>query len=324
MIFATIQSSSPDGEVVLVHPNRELAARFPEANRKSLLQALEDWDSFISSANRLYQFFIKDVYDNVIQLSESTLLAPLPRTWALLDGSAFIQHVILVRKARGAEPPDDLYTIPLMYQGASDNLFPPEAMIPLSDESYGMDFEAEFAIITDNVPLGTKAQEAGKHIKLVMLMNDVSLRNLIPRELATGFGFFHGKPQSSFSPLVLTLDELGGDWKDGRVQLGIRSTLNGKIMGEPLASEMHFSFYDLIEHAAKTRPLSAGTIIGSGTVSNKDESKGVSCLAEIRMLETIKDGKPATPFMKWGDVIEIEAVKDNISLFGKINNKITK
>jgi len=331
MIVATIASPHPtsvlekiDGEVVVVHPDRTHAARLPERYRTSLLRLLDDWNSAISLLSKIDRSIRSGNHLDLIDLSKHTIKAPLPRTWGLLDGSAYIQHILLVRKARGAEPPPDLYTIPLMYQALSDNLLGPIDSVPLIDQSHGMDFEAELVVITDHVPCGTKASEAGKHIKLMMLMNDVSLRNLIPRELETGFGFFHGKPPSTFSPFAVTLDELGDSWREGRVHLPIVSTLNGKEVGRPDAGEMHFSFFQLIEHAAKTRPLSAGTIIGSGTVSNKDQSRGVSCLAEKRMLEKISGGEIVTPFMRVGDRIQIEVVKDGVSLFGGICNEVVK
>jgi fumarylacetoacetate (FAA) hydrolase len=227
-----------------------------------------------------------------------------------------------VRKARGAELPEDLYTVPLMYQGASDNLLGPTDPIPLRLSTDGMDFESEVAVITDNVPMGCKADQAESHIRLIMLCNDVSLRELIPRELATGFGFFHGKPPSSFSPFALTPDELGDTWKDGRLHIPVTTTLNGTLFGSPNAGEMHFSFHDLIAYAATTRPLSAGTIVGSGTVSNKDESVGSSCLAERRMLEKINAGKISTPFLKDGDRITISATHAGVNLFGTIDQRV--
>lgn len=255
-------------------------------------------------------------------LTNEQILAPLPRTFAWLDGSAFVQHVILVRKARGAEPPDDLFTVPLMYQGVSDNLLGPEEPIPLGDPGWGLDLEGEVYVILDDVPLGITVQEAGKHIKLVSIMNDITLRNLIPRELAAGFGFFHGKPASSFAPFVVTPDELGGSWREGRVHLDLECFLNGVRIGHPNAGEMHFSFPQLIEHAAKTRSLPAGTILGSGTVSNKDEARGVSCLAERRMLEKIATGDSKTPFLKSGDVIEITMKREGVALFGSIRQRV--
>ena len=325
MKLATVKNyqspSSRDGKLVVVSSDGKRALDAP-SSFGSLINALEDWSNAqIVLKNLSQQLNNSDVG---YELNSSDILAPLPRTYAWLDGSAFIQHVILVRKARGAEPPEDLYDVPLMYQGVSDTLLSATADIPLIDESFGMDFEGEIAVVVDDVPMGTKANKAKDHIKLLLLMNDVSLRNLIPRELATGFGFFHGKPASSFAPFAVTPDQIGDAWIDCRVHLPLESWLNGKKYGNPNAAEMHFSFADLIEHACKTRHLSAGTIIGSGTVSNKDESVGSSCLAEKRMLEKINTGSITTPFMKVGDRIEMEMFHNGSTVFGRINQKVVQ
>ena len=252
------------------------------------------------------------------------MASPLPRAYQWADGSAYVNHVELVRKARGAEMPDNFWTNPLMYQGGSDSFLAPNDDIVVNDVAYGVDFEAEVAVITDDVPMGVSIQDAEQHIQLLLLVNDVSLRNLIPDELAKGFGFFQSKPSSSFSPVVITLDEIEKYWKDARVHLPLRSHLNGKLFGKPNAGvDMTFSFAELIAHAAKTRPLCAGTIIGSGTVSNLDRSQGSSCIAEKRMLEIIAGGKAATPFMAAGDVIRIEMLDEqNQSLFGAIEQTV--
>lgn len=326
MILGSIKSEDPslavDGELVIVHPSRQRVARLPRQTFSSLRNAIDTWSSVAPKLQEIDTALRRDAWAHTVAISDVSFRAPLPRTWAFLDGSAFIQHVILVRKARGAELPEDLYTVPLMYQGASDNLLGPRDNIPLRASSDGMDFESEVAVITDSVPMGTKASEAEKHILLVLLCNDVSLRELIPRELATGFGFFHGKPPSAFSPFAVTPDEIGGDWRDGRLHLPVTTTLNGKVFGEPNAGEMHFSFHQLIEYAATTRPLSAGTIIGSGTVSNKDESVGSSCLAEKRMLEKINSGAISTPFLKGGDRVTISVRRDGTDLFGTIDQTV--
>jgi fumarylacetoacetate (FAA) hydrolase len=247
----------------------------------------------------------------------------LPRAYAWLDGSAYINHVILVRKARGAEPPATLETDPLMYQGGSDIFLRPRQDIPLADPAWGLDFESEVAVIVDDTPMGVSVEEAAGHIRLLMLCNDVSLRNLIPAELAKSFGFLQSKPSSAFSPMAITPDELGDSWRDTRVHLPLDSHLNGAWYGSPEAGpEMHFNFAQLIAHAAKTRPLAAGSIIGSGTVSNKDRSKGSSCLAEKRMIEKIDSGEFRTPFMAAGDRIQIEMKKNGESLFGMIDQKV--
>lgn len=328
MRLATLQVQDPktvserrDGRLVVVSQDGAKAAPAP-ARFPNLLAAIQEWDAAEPALRALAAQVDAGSAPGLFDLAGKTLMAPLPRTFAWLDGSAFIQHIVLVRKARGAEPPEDLKTVPLMYQGVSDDLLGPEAEVPLIDFRHGMDFEAEVAVILDEVPMGTKAADAAKHIKLICLMNDVSLRGLIPRELAAGFGFFHGKPASTFSPFAATPDELGEAWKDTRVHLEMKTVLNGELYGHPNAGEMFFGFDRLIEHAAATRKLTAGTILGSGTVSNDDESVGSSCLAEKRMLEKIKTGKSTTPFMKEGDVIEIEMEHAGRSVFGRIRNTI--
>jgi len=328
MIVASIESSRPelriDGELVIVHPNRREVAILPAERFCSLLNALDSWDSNLEELRQIDQELRGGHWKKTRLITDVQFKAPLPRTWAFLDGSTFVQHVILARKARGAEPPEDLLTMPLMYQGASDNLLGPHEDIPLRAPTDGMDFESEVGVITGPVPMGTKAKDAEKHIKLILLINDVSLRDLIPRELATGFGFFHGKPPSSFSPFAVTPDELGGDWRDARLHLPVRTLLNGKVFGTPNAGEMHFSFGDLIEYAATTRPLSAGTIIGSGTVSNSDESVGSSCLVERRMLEKIRSGSIQTVYLKEGDTVEISVHKEGIEIFGTIRQTVRR
>jgi len=263
--------------------------------------------------------------------------SPLPRAYQWADGSAYINHVELVRRARDAEVPESFYSDPLMYQGGSDAFLAPRDPIPLRDEAWGCDMEGEIAVITDDVPSGIDAVGASGHIKLVMLCNDVSLRNLIPGELAKGFGFFQSKPPTAFSPVAVTPDELGDAWRDARVHLPLAIDYNGQPFGRAQAGEdATFSLADLVAHAAKTRPLSAGTIIGSGTVSNKDEDGGpgrpvvegglgYSCIAEIRMIETIRDGKPTTPFMRWGDTVGIEMLDaDGRSIFGRIDQEVVR
>src|SRR5215510_335507 len=249
---------------------------------------------------------------------EKYCASPLPRAYQWADGSAYVNHVQLVRKARGAEMPDSFWTDPLMYQGGSDVFLGPRDPIPLKDEAWGCDFEAEVAVIVDDTPMGVTPEQARAHIRLVMLVNDVSLRNLIPAELEKGFGFFQSKPASAFSPVAVTPDALGDAWRDGKLHLPMHVALNGKPFGRANAGEdMTFDFGQLIAHAAKTRDLAAGTIIGSGTVSNRggdggpgkpiaEGGLGYSCLAEQRMVETIETGKPATPFLKPGDRVEIE------------------
>lgn len=318
---AKTRGEAEDGALLVVSRDHKTGARVPPSLYPSLLSALEDWGRAEPRLKEIEGRLSAGRWEEVVALKPGSLMAPLPRTYAWLDASAFIQHIILVRKARGAEPPEDLFTVPLMYQGISDHLLGPEEDIPLLDEGHGLDFEAEVAIVVDDVPMGTKAPQAARHVKLLVLMNDISLRNLIPRELKAGFGFFHGKPSSSFAPFAVTPDELGEAWREGRLHLEMESRLNGRPFGRPNAGEMHFSFFDLIEHAAKTRRLSAGTIIGSGTVSNKDEGAGCGCIAEKRMLEQIHAGRMETPFLKAGDLVEIEMLKDGESVFGSIRQK---
>ncbi|WP_105102694.1 fumarylacetoacetate hydrolase family protein [Microbulbifer pacificus] len=257
--------------------------------------------------------------------------SPLPRAYHWADGSAYVNHVELVRKARGAEMPESFWTDPLMYQGGSDTFLAPREPVKMpQSEGFGIDFEAEIAVITDDVPMGVSPEDALKHIRLVMLVNDVSLRGLIPNELAKGFGFYQSKPSSAFSPVCVTPEQLGNHWREGKLHLPLVSELNGEKFGEPNAGvDMTFHFGQLIAHAAKTRPLGAGTIIGSGTVSNKldggpgkpvkEGGVGYSCIAEIRMIETIENGKPSTAFMQFGDRIAIEMLDDQgRSIFGRI------
>jgi len=259
-----------------------------------------------------------------VPIDPARLAAPLPRTYEWVDGSAFLNHVILVRKARGAEPPKTLETDPLIYQGGSGDMLGPCDPIELRDPAWGLDFESEVCVVLGDTPVGTKASKAGNYVRLLMLANDCTLRNLIPDELAKSFGFFQSKPATAFSPFAITPDELRGEWRDGRAYIRVRSTYNGTIVGDCEAGpEMHFSFFDLIQHIAKTRRFAAGTILGSGTVSNADRARGISCLAERRMIEIIEGGKPVTPFMAVGDRIRIEAV-DSIgtSLFGAIDQQV--
>ncbi len=326
MILASIRSARKelafDGELVIVHPSRDSIAILPQPEWGCLLETLSFWGEREPKLRDIDTQVRAGTWKEMRPVADVSFLAPLPRTWAFLDGSAFIEHVKLVRKARGAELPDDLFTIPLMYQGASDNLLSPTEDLPLIDQAHGMDFESEVAVITDAVPMGTPAAQASSHVKLLVLLNDVSLRELIPRELGTGFGFFHGKPPSSLAPFALTPDELGGAWHDGRVHVPLETWLNGSRFGFPDAGLMHFSFFQLIEHAAKTRPLSPGTIIGSGTVSNEDASVGASCLVEQRMREKIESGSIKTQYLRDGDAISIKMIQNGVNVFGSIEHRV--
>lgn len=332
MKLATIPAPAPqseserrDGRLVVVDDEGGHMALVPPAIAPNLREALERWDVVEGPLHGLdMDLKAGALRGATLPLAGARFMAPLPRTTSWLDGSAFIQHILLVRKARNAEPPSDLRTVPLMYQGTGDPLMGPHDDIRLADEAWGIDFEAEVAVVLDDTPMGTTAAQAEAHIRLVVLMNDVSLRNLIPRELAAGFGFFQGKPATSFAPFAVTPDALGDAWRDGRLHADVVSHLNGRLVGAPSGGEMHFSFPQLIEHAARTRHLPAGTILGSGTVSNADESRGCGCLAEVRTLETLKHGKPVTPFMRFGDRIRIEALVGGRSPFGAIDQKVSR
>jgi len=312
-----------DGELCVV--SKDLSVAICVSNIvPTLQQAIENWEKYEQALNQVYQQLNAGELRDVFAFDSCLMSSPLPRAYQWVDGSAYVNHVELVRKARGAEMPSNFWTDPLMYQGGSDGFLGPTDPILASDEAYGIDFEAEVAIITDDVPMGVSAKEAEKHIRLFMLVNDVSLRNLIPEEIAKGFGFFQSKPASSFSPVAVTADELDLHWDGQRLHLPLYSYLNGELFGQPNAGvDVTFSFPQLIAHAAKTRSLGAGTIIGSGTVSNLDRSKGSSCIAERRMLETIADGKAKTSFMKFGDKICIEMRNEHgENLFGTIEQNV--
>ncbi len=321
-----------DGCLVVV--SRDLARCLPATDITPTLQAaLDDWDSI---APRLESLAARLESGAGEPFDETACASPLPRAYQWADGSAYVNHVELVRKARGAEMPATFWTDPLMYQGGSDTFLGPRDDIVMADEAWGIDFEAEIVVVTDDVPMGASPADAAERIRLIMLVNDVSLRNLIPAELAKGFGFFQSKPSSAFSPVAVTPDELGRAWRDGKLHLPLLSFLNDEPFGKPDAGiDMTFDFGQLVAHAAKTRPLGAGAIIGSGTVSNKldggpgkpivEGGAGYSCIAEIRMIETINDGKPSTPFMRFGDRIRIEMRDgDGQSIFGSIDQSVRR
>ena len=287
--------------------------------------ALDDWERVEPGLTALAAL-VEARNASTEPVDTRALAPPLPRAFEWVDASAYLNHVRLVRKARGAAPPETLETDPLVYQGGSGVLLGPRDDIPLpgGDVALGLDFEAEVCVVLADTPQGTSAAAAGKQVRLLMLANDVTLRNLVPDELAKGFGFFLSKPATAFSPFAVTPDELGGAWRDGRVHLRLRSTYNGALVGDPEAGpEMHFSFFDLIAHLTRTRAYCAGTILGSGTVSNADRARGISCLAERRAIEMIDLGRARTPFMKPGDTIAIEMLDDaGTSLFGRIEQKV--
>lgn len=320
MKLATLKSAHQrDGELCVVNRTLTQAVKVPTI-APTLQYALDYWQVCESALTTIYERLNNEKVRDSFAFNPYQCAAPLPRAYQWADGSAYVNHVELVRKARGASMPDNFWTEPLMYQGGSDAFIGPCDPIIVADESYGIDFEAEVAVITDDVPMGIDAKQAASSIRLLMLVNDVSLRHLIPNEIAKGFGFFQSKPASSFSPVAVTPDELGESWDGQRLHLPLLSYLNQQLFGQPNAGcDMTFSFPQLIAHAAKTRYLSAGTIIGSGTVSNIDRSKGSSCIAEKRMLESLQDGKISTPFMKFGDSIRIEMVDTSgYSIFGAI------
>lgn len=325
MKLASYDNGRRDGQLMLVSRDLTKAVAVP-AIAHTMQQLLDAWDLLNPQLVELYDALNQGLMDNAIAFDEAKCLSPLPRAYQWADGSAYVNHVELVRKARGAEMPATFWTDPLVYQGGSDCFIAPKADIPLASEEWGIDFESEIAVITDDVPMGVTTENADKHIKLLMLVNDVSLRNLIPGELAKGFGFFQAKPSSSFSPVAVTPDELNDKWQDSKVHLPLITHLNNALFGQPNAGvDMTFNFSQLVSHVAKTRPLGAGAIIGSGTISNYDRSAGSSCLAETRMLETIADGKPTTPFMGFGDRVRIEMLdENNQSIFGTIDQQVVE
>jgi fumarylacetoacetate (FAA) hydrolase len=324
MKLASLKSGR-DGRLCVVSKDLSKAVEVPHI-AATLQVAIDNWDAMAEELAMVYQRLNAGHAPEAFDLDPAQLAAPLPRAYQWADGSAYVNHVELVRKARGAELPESFWTDPLMYQGGSDGFLGPRDDIIAGDEAWGIDFESEVAVITDDVPMGTDKAQAGSHIKLLMLVNDVSLRNLIPGELAKGFGFFHGKPASAFSPVAVTPDELGDAWDGSRVNLPLITDYNGKRFGSPDAgTDMTFDFCDLVAHAAKSRILGAGTVIGSGTVSNLDRSKGSSCLAEVRMLETLDTGAPVTEFMKYGDSVRIEMLDgEGQSVFGAIDQRVVK
>lgn len=322
MKLASLKSGR-DGQLIVV--SRDLSRAVSAASIAPTLQAaMDNWAECEPELTALYNKLQEGKVDGEFTFDSTAAAAPLPRSYHWADGSAYVTHVELVRKARGAELPESFWTEPLMYMGASDAFIGANDDVLAENEDWGIDFEAEVVVFTDDVPAGIEARQARQHIKLVGLVNDVSLRNLIPAELGKQFGFYQSKPQTSFTPVAITPDELGDAWDGAKLHLPLISTLNGTKVGSPNAGvDMTFDFGQLIQHAAKSRDLMAGTVIGSGTVANQGSPDGSSCLAEVRCLETIADGKPSTPFMSFGDRIEIE-MKDRAgnSIFGKIDQRI--
>ena len=319
MKLATLNNGTRDGRLILVSPDDH----YIECEQWPTLQlALDNWQQAEAELLQTYDLLRANSSDQVLNFSQ--LMAPLPRAYQWLDGSAYLNHVELVRKARGVTMPPEFLVDPLMYQGGSDTLLGCRDNITAASEDHGIDLEAEVCVITDDTPAACSLKEAGEHIKLIGILNDISLRNLIPAELAKGFGFIQGKPPTAFSPVFVTPDALNNHWQDCKVHLPLRVWINNQWFGHPNCGvDMQFNFAQLVAHAAKTRPLKAGTIIGSGTISNKDATKGFCCLAEIRMIETIAEGKPTTSFLKFGDTVKIDMLdQSGTSVFGSIEQQV--
>lgn len=325
MKLATLKQGGRDGTLVVVSRDLTLCQPVPAVAR-TLQAALDDWDQVAPQLAEVYDALNNNNARHALRFNPAQCHSPLPRAYQWADGSAYVNHVELVRKARGADMPPEFWTDPLMYQGGSDSFVGPTDPMLALDEAWGIDFEAEVAVVTSDVPMGARPADCRSHIRLVMLVNDVSLRNLIPAELAKGFGFFQSKPASAFSPVAVTPDELGEAWDGGKVHLPLVVHLNDELFGRPNAGvDMTFDFPRLIAHVAKTRELEAGSIIGSGTVSNVDRSTGSGCLAEKRCLETIADGKPRTPFMQFGDRVRIEMFDAaGATIFGAIDQTVQR
>ena len=337
MKLATLKNGGRDGTLVVVSADLTRCAPVP-AIAPTLQQALDQWDTARPKLEGVAaELDAGGSVEGAMPFDPAACHSPLPRAYQWADGSAYVNHVQLVRRARNAEMPESFWTDPLMYQGGSDSFLGPRDPILMADEGYGIDLEGEVAVVTGDVPMGVTPERARGHIRLVMLVNDVSLRNLIPNELAKGFGFFQSKPSSAFSPVAVTPDQLGAAWDGGKLHGALLSWINGQPFGKPDAGvDMTFDFGQLIAHAAKTRPLAAGTIIGSGTVSNRDADGGpgrpidqgglgYSCLAEVRTVETILEGKARTPFLKFGDTVRIEMTDAaGRSIFGAIEQEVRK
>ncbi|GAB3030318.1 fumarylacetoacetate hydrolase family protein [Oleiagrimonas citrea] len=323
MKLGSLKAGGRDGTLIVV--SRDLTRAVKADGIAATLQAaLEDWSNAAPRLNALYDALNEDKADGAFDLDETALASPLPRAYEFLDGSAYLPHVARVRKARGAEVPETFYTDPLMYQATSAGFLGPRDDVVVPSEDYGIDLEAEVVVVVDDVPMASTPAEAAEHIQLIGLVNDVSLRGLIPAELAKGFGFLQSKPRSALSPVFVTPDELGDAWQGNKLHLPMRTWINGEWFGEAECGvDMQFDFGQLVAHAAKTRPLSAGAIVGSGTIANEDTSKGASCLAEQRTVEKLRDGEPKTPFLKYGDRVRIEITdKEGKSIFGAIEQTV--
>jgi fumarylacetoacetate (FAA) hydrolase len=330
MKLASLKEGGRDGTLIVV--SRDLSRAVKASGiAATLQQALEDWGNSAPRLNGVYEVLNLSPAETingepVFTLDPARLAAPLPRAYEFVDGSAYLPHVARVRRARGAEVPESFYTDPLMYQAVSAGFYGPTDPIRVASEDYGIDLEAEVLVVTDDVPMGVTPAQAAGHIQLVGLVNDVSLRGLIPGELAKGFGFLQSKPRSALSPVFVTPDELGEAWRDSKVHLPLLTHINGEWFGAPEAGvDMQFDFAQLIAHAARTRPLSAGTLVGSGTVANEDTSLGASCFAEKRTVEALEHGAPKTPFMKFGDRVRIEMLdRSGQTIFGAIEQMVAR
>ncbi|HEY4093175.1 MAG TPA: fumarylacetoacetate hydrolase family protein [Luteibacter sp.] len=325
MKLASLKEGGRDGTLIVV--NRDLSRAVKAIGIAPTLQAaLDDWRSLAPRLNALSEDLAAERAEGAFDLDIAKLAAPLPRAYEFVDGSAYLPHVERVRKARGAEVPASFYTDPLMYQATSAGFLGPRDPVVVPSEAFGIDLEAEVLVVTDDVPMGVSPVQAAAHIQLVGLVNDVSLRGLIPAELAKGFGFLQSKPRSALSPVFVTPDELGDAWRDDKLHLPMRTWINGAWFGEAECGvDMQFSFAQLVAHVARTRPLTAGTLVGSGTIANEDTSKGASCLAEQRTVETLRDGKASTPFLSFGDTVRIDVTdRSGASIFGAIEQAIAR
>ena len=325
MKLASLKAGGRDGTLIVV--SRDLSRGVSAASVAPTLQrALEDWSNCAPRLNALSEQLNAGKADEAFDIDMQALAAPLPRAYEFVDGSAYLPHVERVRRARGADVPESFYVDPLMYQATSAGFLGPRDPVLAQSEDWGIDLEAEVIVVTDDVPMGASPELAAEHIQLVGVINDVSLRGLIPGELAKGFGFLQSKPRSALSPVLVTPDELGDNWRDSKLHLPMRTWINDEWFGAAECGvDMQFNFGQLLAHVAKSRPLSAGTIVGSGTIANEDTGKGASCLAEQRTVETLRDGKPSTPFLKFGDRIRIDVLDgDGKTIFGDIDQVVTR
>jgi fumarylacetoacetate (FAA) hydrolase len=325
MKLASLKTRQRDGQLIIVDRALKRYTAVPDI-AATLQSALDNWNEVEPKLRAAAAALESASAAYALPFDARACAAPLPRAYQWLDGSAYLYHVELVRRARGAEMPASFRADPLMYQGGSDALLGACAAAAFTSAEHGIDLEAEVAVITDDVPMGLTAAQAAAHVKLIVLANDWSLRNLIPTELAKGFGFVQSKPATAFSPVAATPDELGGAWHGGKVHLPLVSHINGELLGRPDAGvDMSFSFHELVAHAARTRRLGAGTILGSGTVANRDPARGPSCLAERRTLEVLEYGSARTPFLNFGDRVRIEMLAENgASIFGALDQEVVR